>query len=335
SLPVEKGPGDTVICATINQTGMLRVRATRVGADTMLASVIRMVEQAQGSKAPIQRLADTVAGVFVPAVLVIALFTFGGWTIAGYAFGFAPRAGMATAAGSVTQPWIVALIAAIAVLVVACPCALGLATPTAIMVGTGQGAEQGVLIKGGESLERIQAVRAVVLDKTGTITRGKPELTDVVSVGAGLAENELLRLAAAVEHVSEHPLARAIVEGAAARGLADLPAVETFQAAPGGGVIARVEARDVVIGTRRLLAEHGVDATTATATLERLETEAKTAMLVAVDGQVAGVIGVADTIKPGSVEAIAALTSQGLAVWMITGDNRRTALSIAARVGIP
>ncbi|HKV86133.1 MAG TPA: heavy metal translocating P-type ATPase [Ktedonobacterales bacterium] len=335
SLPVEKGPGDTVIGATINQTGMLRVRATRVGADTMLASVIRMVEQAQGSKAPIQRLADTVAGVFVPAVLVIALLTFAGWTVAGYAFGFAQQPGMASGAGGVAQPWIAALVAAIAVLVVACPCALGLATPTAIMVGTGQGAEQGVLIKGGESLERVQAVRAVVLDKTGTITRGKPELTDVAVIGAGLTEAELLRLAAAVERVSEHPLARAIVEGASARGVTDLPAVETFQAAPGGGVIARVEARDVVIGTRRLLAEHGVDATTATATLERLETEAKTAMLLAVDGEVAGVLAVADTVKPGSVEAIAALASQGVAVWMITGDNRRTALSVAARVGIP
>ena len=214
SLPVEKSARDAVIGATINQTGMLRVRATKVGADTMLSSIIRLVEQAQGSKAPIQRLADTVAGIFVPAVLVIAALTFVGWTVAGYVFGFMPLRTATT-----TSPWIVALVAGIAVLVVACPCALGLATPTAIMVGTGQGAEQGILIKGGESLERLQAVNAVLLDKTGTITRGKPELTDVVMApDSPLTEAELLRLAAAAESVSEHPLARAIVVGAEARG---------------------------------------------------------------------------------------------------------------------
>ena len=334
SLPVEKAPGDMVIGATINQTGMLRVRATRVGADTTLSSIIRMVEQAQGSKAPIQRLADTVAGVFVPVVLVIAFVTFTVWTVAGYVFRFTPTSSAMTGASS--QPWVVALVAAIAVLVVACPCALGLATPTAIMVGTGQGAERGVLIKGGESLERIQAVRAVVLDKTGTITRGKPELTDIVAFGADLSEAELLRLAASVERVSEHPLARAIVDGAATRGVSDTLSVESFDAAPGAGVVAHVEARTVLLGTRRLLAERGVETPEiAGAALERLESEAKTAMLVAVDGQVKGALGVADTVKSGSVEAIETLTQRGVAVWMITGDNRRTALSIASQVGIP
>ncbi len=296
SLPVEKGAGDAVIGATLNQTGMLRVQATKVGGDTVLAGIIRLVEQAQGSKAPIQRLADTVAGIFVPTVLVIALLTFVGWSVAGYVVGFHPATAMGTAS---TQPWIVALVAAIAVLVVACPCALGLATPTAIMVGTGQGAESGVLIRGGASLERVQAVRDVVLDKTGTITKGKPELTDVVLAGgAPLEERELLRLVAGAESASEHPLARAIVAGAEARGVAPAAPVVAFAAIPGGAA-------------------------------------SKTAMLVAVDGAVAGVLGVADTVKVGSAEAIGRLQSEGIAVWMLTGDNRRTAEAVAAQVGIP
>src|SRR5262249_23145040 len=200
SIPVEKVEGDAVIGATINQTGMLRVRATKVGGDTVLAGIIRLVEQAQGSKAPIQRLADSVASIFVPAVLVIALLTFVGWSMAGYVFGFAPQVAMGAEA---VHPWIVALVAAIAGLVVACPCALGLATPTAIMVGSGQGAESGVLIRGGASLERVQAVRAVVLDKTGTITKGRPELTDVVvAAGAALGERDLLRLVVGAESAS-------------------------------------------------------------------------------------------------------------------------------------
>src|SRR5262249_17534887 len=216
SIPVEKAEGDALIGATVNQRGLLRMRATKVGADTVLATIIRMVEQAQGSKAPIQRLADTISGMFVPVVLVIAALTFTGWAIIGTA-----TASSTAAAGmvSATNSWIVAIVAAVAVLVVACPCALGLATPTAIMVGTGKGAEQGILIRGGESLERMQAVRAVLLDKTGTITKGKPELTDVVVVG-GRQEGELLRLVAVAEQGSEHPLAEAVVEGARARGLA-------------------------------------------------------------------------------------------------------------------
>jgi P-type Cu+ transporter len=334
SLPVEKTAGETVIGATINQTGMLRVRATRVGSDTTLAGIIRMVEQAQGSKAPIQRLADTVAGVFVPAVLVIALLTFIGWTVAGYVFGFAPQG--AAPGMAATSPWIMALVAAIAVLVVACPCALGLATPTAIMVGTGQGAEQGILIKGGESLERIQAVNAVVLDKTGTITRGKPELTDVVMPpGASLTEAEMLRFAAGAESASEHPLARAIVDGARARGIEPASALDGFTAIPGGGIAARIEGHDLRIGTRALLAEHGIDTANFEPQLAPLESAGKTAMLVAIDGVVAGILGVADTVKVGSAEAIARLQAQGIAVWMITGDNRRTAQSVSDAVGIP
>ncbi|HEX6780300.1 MAG TPA: copper-translocating P-type ATPase, partial [Ktedonobacterales bacterium] len=335
SLPVDKSTGEQVIGATINQTGMLRVRATKVGKDTMLAGIIRLVEQAQGSKAPIQRLADTVAGIFVPSVLVVALLTFVGWTVAGKAFGFTPTASMGAA---VTQPWIVALVAGIAVLVVACPCALGLATPTAIMVGTGQGAELGILIKNGESLERLSSVNAVVLDKTGTITRGRPELTDIVlGPEAPISEQELLQLAAGAEGVSEHPLARAIVEGARMRSLTPAAPVEAFTAVPGGGIEARVAGHTILLGTRRLLERYleGANITALEPTLEALEIAGKTAMLVAVDGTVAGALGVADTLKIGSTEAIAQAQREGMEVWMITGDNRRTAMSIAAQAGIP
>ncbi|HEV7128335.1 MAG TPA: copper-translocating P-type ATPase, partial [Ktedonobacterales bacterium] len=336
SLPVEKREGDEVIGATINQTGMLRLRATKVGGETMLAGIIRLVEQAQGSKAPIQRLADTVAGVFVPAVLVIALLTFAGWTVAGYVFGFATAAPMGVA---LAQPWVAALVAGIAVLVVACPCALGLATPTAIMVGTGRGAELGVLIKNGESLERTQAVTVMVLDKTGTITRGRPELTDVVAA-QDYAEGDtgLLALAAGAEAASEHPLGRAIVEGARTRGIALTQPVADFAAVPGGGVTARVGERVVLIGTRRLLEEQGIAAASIAALSDQLvalEEAGKTAALVAVDGQLAGALGIADAIKPSSPAAIADLQREGIAVWMITGDNRRTAASVAAQVGIP
>ncbi|HZC05097.1 MAG TPA: heavy metal translocating P-type ATPase, partial [Ktedonobacterales bacterium] len=336
SLPVEKRAGDQLIGATINQTGALRMRATRVGAETTLAGIIRMVEQAQGSKAPIQRLADTVAGIFVPAVLVISLLTFIGWSIAGYALGFAPAHGQMGALA--TSPWIVALVAAIAVLVVACPCALGLATPTAIMVGTGQGAEQGILIKNGESLERLERVTDLVLDKTGTITRGKPELTEVtLAAGATLDATQALGLAASAEAASEHPLARAIVAGAQKRGVALEPDVREFRAIPGGGVEALVADRRALIGSRRLLRERGVDETSISAfepQLERLESEGKTAMLLSVDGALVGALAVADTVKFGSRDAIGRLQASGITVWMITGDNRRTAGAIASEVGI-
>ena len=334
SLPVEKANGDRVIGATINQTGSLHISATNVGADTMLAGIIRLVEQAQGSKAPIQRLADTIAGVFVPVVLGIAALTFIGWTIAGV-LGFHPVMNMSMGMAMATQPWIVALVASITVLVVACPCALGLATPTAIMVGTGQGAESGILIKGGASLERLEKVTAVLLDKTGTITQGKPALTDtLVAPSSTLSTEALLRLVAAAESASEHPLARAIVLGAQSQGVV-VPPTTTFAAIPGGGVQAQVEGQSVLIGTRKLLTERSIAITDLEPLALALEEAGKTAMLVAVAGQAAGVIGVADTLKRDSYDAITQIQAQGIAVWMITGDNRRTAERVAAQVGIP
>jgi Cu+-exporting ATPase len=349
SIPVEKGVGDPLIGATINQHGLLYMHTTKVGADTMLASIIHMVEQAQGSKAPIQRLADTISGIFVPVVLVIAALTFIGWMVIG---NLATIGGASAAHGShmatASNPWIVAIVAAIAVLVVACPCALGLATPTAIMVGTGKGAEHGILIKGGESLERIQAVRSVLLDKTGTITKGKPELTDVISVST-IAEHELLRMAAQAEQCSEHPLAVAIVEGAKARGLSLGTTPQCLTALAGRGLEAIVDGQTnlhsdeqssrenthVLVGTRRLFSEHSIAYAAAEQQLEALERQGKTTMLVALDGTLAGIIAVADTVKVGSAQAIQQLQAQGLSVWMITGDNRQTALAIAAQVGIP
>ena len=331
SIPVEKGHGDALVGATINQRGLLQMRATKVGADTVLAQIIRMVEQAQGSKAPIQRLADTIASIFVPVVLVIAALTFIAWAIIGHTIGV-PLAGT-TMLGS-GNAWITAIVAAVAVLVVACPCALGLATPTAIMVGTGKGAEQGILIKGGESLERIYAVRTVLLDKTGTITRGKPELTDVLAL-PGYQEDNLLRLVAIAEQGSEHPLASAIVEGAKARGLALTAYPERFTAIAGRGLEATIEGHELLIGTRGLLRERSITITPLEEQLTTLETQGKTAMLVAIDGKPTGVVAVADTIKAGSREAIEQLHAQGLTVWMLTGDNQRTAQAIADQVGIP
>jgi Cu+-exporting ATPase len=280
------------------------------------------IEQAQGSKAPIQRLADTISGLFVPVVLVIAALTFLGWAVIG----------QMTAASS--NPWIVAMVAAVAVLVVACPCALGLATPTAIMVGTGKGAEQGILIKGGESLERIQAVRAVLLDKTGTITTGKPALTDVISL-PNIQTIELLRLVAEAEQGSEHPLAAAIVEGAKARGLVPGTSPEYMTAIAGRGLEATVEGHKVLVGTRRRLSERSITFESIEEQLIALEQQGKPAMIVVIDNEVVGLVAVADTVKIGSVEAIKQLHAQGLAVWMITGDNQRAAQAIAAQVGIP
>lgn len=319
SLPVEKGPGDEVIGATLNTSGSFTFRATKVGRDTALAQIIRLVQQAQGSKAPIQGLADRVASVFVQAVLVVAAVTFAAWMLLG---------------GDLTH----ALLATVAVLVIACPCAMGLATPTAIMVGTGRGAEHGVLIKGGDVLERARELTTVVLDKTGTITRGKPAVTDVVpapgfnSVADPAAE--LVRLAAVVEQRSEHPLGAAIVQHAREAGI-DLGApVADITAVPGHGITGTVEGRPVLVGTRKLLRDHGIAPDSLEADAARLEADGKTSMLVAVDGRPAGVIAVADTVKPGSAEAIAALKRMGLDVAMITGDNRRTAEAIARQVGI-
>ncbi|GLV53723.1 heavy metal translocating P-type ATPase [Dictyobacter sp. S3.2.2.5] len=330
SMPVEKTSGDSVIGATVNQRGLLRVQVTRVGADTMLASIIRMVEQAQGSKAPIQRLADKISSVFVPVVLVIASLTFIAWAIVGNLLAPAPGAMDMTTA---SNPWITALVAAVAVLVVACPCALGLATPTAIMVGTGKGAEQGILIKGGESLERIQAVNVVLLDKTGTITRGKPELTDVVAL-PDVQVDVMLRLAASAEQGSEHPLANALIEGARARGITLAKQPETFVALAGRGLQATVEGHSVLVGTRTLFKEQDIPSDSLSGQMTLVEEQGKTAMLIAIDQRAVGVVGVADTVKAGSSEAVEKLQQQGLSVWMITGDNLLTAQAIADEVGI-
>jgi Cu+-exporting ATPase len=313
SIPVDKGPGDPVVGATLNKHGSFVFRATKVGAETALAQIVRMVEEAQGSKAPIQALADKIAGIFVPVVLGLALLTLVVW-------------------GLVTGDWAAGLKAAIAVLVIACPCSLGLATPTAIMVGTGRGAELGILFKGGEHLERAEKVQAVILDKTGTITKGEPELTDLVPAPGATAE-ELLLVAAAAERNSEHPLASAIVSAAGERGLA-LPAVSGFTAIPGHGIEATVDGRRVLVGNRRLLERESIPVQALLADLERLEGEGKTAMLVAAGGAPLGIIAVADTIKPTSREAVGALKALGIQVAMLTGDNQRTAQAIARQVGI-
>ena len=315
SLPVDKKPGDKVYGATINKYGTFRFEARKVGRDTALAQIIRVVEEAQGSKAPIQRIADIIAGYFVPAVIAVAVITFAAWL-----FVLAP--------GDTTR----AILNATAVLVIACPCALGLATPTAIMVGTGRGAETGILFKGGEHLERTHQLTAVILDKTGTVTNGRPELTDLVALAGD--ERELLALVAAAEKASEHPLAAAIVQGATARGIAPAGEASAFAAVPGAGVTAAVAGRSLAVGTRRLMGEQGVDIAAGLADVERLEGEGKTVMFAAVDGRLAALIAVADTVKDSSREAVGALAAMGLEVWLITGDNRRTAEAIARQVGI-
>jgi Cu+-exporting ATPase len=312
SLPVAKRPGDQMYGATVNAEGLLRVRATRVGRETQLAQIVRLVEQAQTNKAPVQRLADRVAGVFVPAILAVALLTFAGWLIAGYS----PTA---------------AMVAAVAVLVVACPCALGLATPAAIMVASGRGAEQGILLRGGESLERIGDVTTVVLDKTGTLTSGRPDVTAIVPLGGDAAA--LLADAAAVEHGSEHPLARAIVRRAEADGL-PLRSVSGFVATPGGGVRATLEGVTLRAGSARWLEEEAIDTSAARETIERFEAAAQTAIVVARDGVVAGVIGVADTLKPEAAQAVRRLKALGLETVLLSGDNRRVAEAVAAEIGI-
>ena len=316
SMTVAKRVGDEVTGATLNQRGALAVRATRVGADTALAQIVRLVEQAQGSKAPIERLADRVAAIFVPAVLAIAALTFLAWLLLG------------PDAGEVTKP----LLTAVTVLVIACPCALGLATPTAIMVGTGRGAEQGILIKDAASLERAHALSAVILDKTGTVTEGRPQVTDVVPLH-GQHANDVLRLAAAAEARSEHPLAAAVVTHARAVGLT-LPEPAAFVSTPGQGVAAQVEGSEVLVGNARLLAARDIATAKLEPVAEHLEANGRTVALVAVDGQPAGAIGIADTVKPTSAAAVAALRRLGLAVYLLTGDNRRVAAAIGREVGI-
>jgi Cu+-exporting ATPase len=314
-MPVTKKAGDAVIGATINGTGSLRVRAVKVGADTMLAQIVRLVQQAQASKAPIQRLADAMSAYFVPAVIAVAVATFAVWYIIGPAPAFT-----------------LALVSAVAVLIIACPCALGLATPLSIMVGTGKGARAGILIRSAEALETAHKLDTVVLDKTGTVTAGKPALTDVRTIGAW-EEEDLLALVAAVEADSEHPLAAAIVAGARERGT-DVPTATGFGSVTGKGARAGVAGREVLVGNARLLADAGVDSAVLQPMAERLSGQGKTPVLAAVDGRPAGVLAVADTLKPDSAAAIAALHRLGIDVVMITGDNRRTAAAIAGQVGI-
>ncbi|HEX7975815.1 MAG TPA: heavy metal translocating P-type ATPase [Anaerolineales bacterium] len=340
SLPVEKGPGDPLIGATLNKLGLLKFEATKVGRETALAQIIRLVEEAQGSKAPIQKLADQVSAVFVPAVIAIALGTFLVWYFL-----------IPLPASSEVTLFTRALIDMVAVLVIACPCAMGLATPTAVMVGTGKGAELGILLKSGEALERAGKVTIVALDKTGTITRGQPAVTDIVvessreraasvPVPAGgpylssrIEPDTLLRLAASVEKGSEHPLGEAIVAEAGERGLS-LSQPEGFRAEAGQGVEAEVDGHAVLVGNLRMMLERGLPLNGLQAEAERLQGEAKTVMLVAVSGAVQGVIAVADTVKEGSAQAIEELHRMGLKVAMITGDNRQTAEAIARQVGV-
>ncbi|MCH8979212.1 MAG: copper-translocating P-type ATPase [Armatimonadetes bacterium] len=316
SMPVSKADGDTVFGATVNTTGSFTFEATKVGKDTALQQIIRLVQEAQGSKAPIQRLADVISGIFVPVVLIIAVATFAVWFIT------APIGTRLTDA----------LVAAVSVLIIACPCALGLATPTAIMVGTGKAASKGVLIKGGESLETAHSLSAIVLDKTGTITKGEPELTEVRVFG-GFADDEFLKLVASAESRSEHPLGLAIVKGAEERGIA-LSEVERFESVTGRGLVARVSGREVVIGNARLMSERGVVSDKVESVLAELAAEGNTPMAVAIDGRAAGVVAVADTVRDGSKAAIAELQSMGIEIAMITGDNERTAAAVARQVGI-
>ncbi|MBI2323307.1 MAG: copper-translocating P-type ATPase, partial [Chloroflexi bacterium] len=316
SMPVLKQPGDEVAGATLNRTGAFRMRATRVGRDTVLAHIIRLVEEAQGSKAPIQRLADLIAAYFVPAVIALAMLTFVVWL----AFGPPP---------AFTR----ALLAFVSVLIIACPCAMGLATPTAIMVGTGKGAEFGVLIRSGAVLERAHRLRTVVLDKTGTVTQGRPVVTDVVPAN-GAQPDEVLHLAASVERVSEHPLAEAVLQRAKEAGVT-LAEPTAFEALTGRGVAATVDGRQVLFGNAALLAERGVGLDGLDALANALAQQGKTPMLLAVDGRPQGVLAAQDPLKPTAREAVAALRALGLDVYLLTGDNRRTAEAVGRQLSLP
>ncbi len=313
SLPVEKGTGDQVVGATINKFGAFKFKASKTGEDTVLAQIIKLVEEAQGSKAPIQKIADRVSGVFVPIVLGVAIFTFLLWYLL---------------TGEINR----GLISAVSVLVIACPCALGLATPTAIMVGTGKGAENGILIKSGEHLEMAYKTTTIVLDKTGTITQGQPGVTDLIALN-GFSKKELLRLAATAEKRSEHPLGVAIYQKALME-KEEIPEPDEFNAIPGKGVSAKLEGEEILIGTRKLMIEKGVDLEETETVLTRLEDEGKTGMLMAVNRKLAGIIGVADLLKDSSKEAVLQLKKMGIETYMLTGDNQRTAKAIARQVGI-
>ena len=315
SMPVEKAIGDEVIGSTLNKTGSFKFKATKVGKDTALASIIRMVKDAQGSKAPIQRVVDAVSGYFVPAVMILAVLAFVVW----YLIGPEPR-------------FVFATIVLVTTLIIACPCALGLATPTSLTVGIGKGAENGVLIRSGDALQSAQKLDAIILDKTGTITRGEPALTDVV-VAPGHKEEEVLRLAASLERSSEHQLGEAIVKGAESRGI-ELVETAGFAAVPGLGVSGRIDGRNVLLGNAKLMRDRGIAAGAFDQSWERLAGEGKTPMYVAIDGNLAGLVAVADTVKADSKTAIEALRRLGIEVVMLTGDNKRTADAIARQVGI-
>ncbi|HUW67699.1 MAG TPA: heavy metal translocating P-type ATPase [Candidatus Nanoarchaeia archaeon] len=327
SIPVEKNAGSEVIGATMNKTGTFKYRATKVGADTALAQIIKLVEDAQTSKAPIQRIADIVAGHFIVTVMSIALIAFFYW----YFIGF-NQFNIATEYG-ITSPFLAALLISITVLVIACLCAVGLATPIAVMMGTGKGAENGILIKGGEALETAQKLDTIVFDKTGTLTKGEPVLTDVVVTAEGINENIVLQLAAITEKGSEHPLGEAIVNGATQRGL-DIPNGQDFNAIAGHGVEVTYNGRRILLGTRKLMSDKGMDPTPLNKTMESLENDGKTAMLIARDNEIIGIIAVADTLKEHSADAVRYLQKMGLTTVMITGDNQRTANAIARQVGI-
>lgn len=315
SIPIDKVAGDTVIGATINKNGVLKIQATKVGKDSALAQIVKVVEEAQGSKAGIQRLADRISGIFVPVVVAIAIITFLIWY-----FVVTP--------GDFRS----ALIPSISILVIACPCALGLATPTSIMAGSGRAAEMGVLFKGGEHLENTQSIETVILDKTGTVTKGEPSLTDV-SVAESFDEEEILQLVASAENQSEHPLAQAIVKGVQEKGITLIEA-KKFKALPGYGIESVVNEKEVLVGTRRLMIENGIQIDKAEKVMENLESEGKTAMLIAVDETFAGIVAVADTVKETSKEAITRMQQLGIEVIMLTGDNQRTAEAVARQVGI-
>ncbi len=333
SMPVNKRPGDEAIGATVNQEGLLKIEATKVGKDTFLSQVIKLVEECQGSKVPIQEFADRVTGVFVPVVIGIALVTLLAWALV-------PSLMYTLVEAGSFLPWVnpdlnvitLAIISVVAVLVIACPCALGLATPTALMVGSGMGAEHGILIRNGAAIQTLKDVSIAIFDKTGTITKGRPELTDVVAIN-GFSEEDVLGLAASAERGSEHPLGKAIVEGAKSGGIApDEP--KDFTAIRGKGIQAMINGRSVIVGSRRLMRESGLKPDELEDRMRELEGEAKTAMLVAADGKLAGAIAVADTLKADSVAAIKELSDMGLKTVMITGDNQRTADAIAKVVGI-
>ena len=315
-LPVPKKPGDRVVGGTINRLGSFQLRAMAVGADSVLAQIVRLMREAQGSRAPIQRLADRISAVFVPVVISIAIAVFAIWFVA-----------------SPVAPAVRAFATAVAVLIIACPCAMGLAVPTAVMVASGRGASLGILIKGGEALERLRAVNTVVLDKTGTVTEGKPSVTEVVPLDPDWPANELLRIAAAVERHSEHPLAESIVAYARERGLGSTPA-QQFESLTGRGARARVDNAEVLVGSERLLAENEVDAARALTALEKLTARARTPVLVAVDGKIVGIIAIADKIKPSARAAVERMRRSGLRVIMVTGDAESTARVVAREAGI-